>query len=181
MKNLSLFLILALSLFVAIGCDTKDDNPVTSDSNTVRFTTAQNVKTTPTFFSFDTGTTTDTLGAWDVMFGTIGVPAGPGMTVQFPAIRLNRGRAVSAKIVDGTEFASVNGATVSGLTADTDTSYAIGMECLDYDDASHQLSPYANRTFVLQTGAGTRVKFKMVSYYSEAGASGFMTLDYVKY
>jgi hypothetical protein len=101
--------------------------------------------------------------------------------IKYPFIGLNTGRGVTGKIVDGTDFSSLNGSTVSGLAADSDTTGVIGVNCLNYDGSTHRLNPYTNRGFVVQTGTGKRVKFAMVSYYNEAGTSGFMTIDYVKY
>lgn len=182
MKHLSLSLALALSLVLAAGCDSKDDNPVTTTETATRFTTTENVKTAPTYFSFDTGAATDSSGAWDVKFTYSYMVVDTSMpAIKYPFIALNASRGVTGKVIDGTDFASVNGATVSGLASDAVGAPVIGDQCLNYDGSTHRLNPYPDRTFVIQTGTGKRVKFKMVSYYNEAGTSGFMTIDYVKY
>lgn len=56
--------------------------------------------------------------------------------------------------------------------------YAIGTNCLSYNGSTHILSPYTNRTFVVKTAAGATAKFKMLTYYNEANASGFMKFQY---
>lgn len=182
MKKLALFTSVAVLIALAVGCETKDDNPMAPEESAVRFTTTDNVKTLPTYFSFDTGTATDSAGAWDVKLTFSYMVVDTSMpAIKYPYIALNTARGVTAKMVDGSDFASVNGATVSGLAADGAGSPVIGNLCLNYEGTTHRLNPYANRTFVLQTGLGKRIKFKMVSYYNEAGTSGFMTIDYVKY
>ena len=56
--------------------------------------------------------------------------------------------------------------------------YAIGTNCLSYNGTTHILSPYTDRTFVVKNAAGVLAKFKMLTYYNEANASGFMKLQY---
>jgi hypothetical protein len=56
--------------------------------------------------------------------------------------------------------------------------YPIGTNCLSYDGTTHILSPYNNRTFVVQTSTGKRAKFKMLTYYNDAGASGYMKFQF---
>ncbi len=181
MKSILNLFILAIAL-VTVGCDTKDENPLTTDQTSVRFTTTDNVKTTPTYFSFDTGAATDSAGAWDIKMTYSYMNVDPSMpAIKFPFIALNASRSVTAKMVDGSGFTSVNGETVNGLSTDSDTVAVIGTNCLNYEGTTHRLNPYPNRTFILQTGLGKRVKFAMVSYYNEASVSGFMTIDYVKY
>lgn len=181
MKTLINIALVAFAVIV-IGCDTKDDNPLVVENEAVRFTTTNNVKTTPTYFSFDTGAATDSAGAWDVKLTYSYMLVDPSMpAIKYPFIALNAGRNVTAKMVDGTGFTSVNGSSATGLASDHDTVAVIGTNCLNYDGTTHRLNPYPDRTFVVQTGLGTRVKFAMVSYYNEASVSGYMTLDYVKY
>lgn len=58
--------------------------------------------------------------------------------------------------------------------------YAIGSYCLNYAGApTHKLNPYTDRTFVVKTSAGKFAKFKILTYYNEAGASGYMKFQYV--
>ncbi|MCU0453775.1 MAG: HmuY family protein [Bacteroidetes bacterium] len=182
MKNPMLLLTIAITLVFVVGCDTKDDNPVTATETAVRFTTTNNVKTVPTYFSFETGAVTDSAGAWDIRMSYSYMVVDTSMpAIKYPYIALNAARGVTAKIVDGSEFSLVNAATVAGLSTDAAGSSVIGMNCLNYDGTTHRLNPYANRTFVVQYGTSKRVKFKMISYYNETGTSGFMTIDYVKY
>ena len=180
MKKLNL-LMLAAVLMLAIGCD-KNDNPASTQETSVRFTTTDNVKTVPTYFSFDTGAVTDSAGAWDVKLTYTMMVVDTSMpAIKYPFIALNSTRSVTGKVVDGTEFASVNGQSVAGLAADGVGANVIGVNCLNYDGATHRLIPFTNRAFVVQTGTGKRVKFQMLGYYNEAGVSGFMTIEYVKY
>jgi len=173
--------LLALS-FVLVSCKKEESNPIAPQENVVRFTTAENVKTLPTYFSFDTGAVTDSVGAWDVKLTFTYMNVDPSMpAIKYPFIGLNRTRNVLAKMIDSTEFGALDGRTMAGLLADGDTTAVIGVNCLNYESGTHRLTPYANRNFVLQTGSSTRVKFKMVGYYKEAGTSGYMTIDYVKY
>lgn len=170
-----------LLVLLTVGCK-KDENPVTPQETATRFTTTNNVKTVPTYFSFDTGAVTDSVGAWDVKMTFTYMAVDPSIpAIKYPFIGLNRSRNVMAKMVDSTDFSLVNGSTTTGLQSDGDSTAVIGVNCLNYESGTHLLTPYQNRTFVVQTGTGTRVKFKMVGYYNEAAVSGFMTIDYVKY
>lgn len=128
------------------------------------------------FLSFAMGTITP--ANWDVKLTVMAVPSPIG-TVNFPGIALNREKNVLAKIINGANFDVVNAKTETGLTADIDTMYVIGTACLSYDENTHHLSPYDNRTFVISTTAGNRVKLRMLSYYNDNGASGYMKFEYV--
>jgi hypothetical protein len=121
---------------------------------------------------------TVTKKSWDVKCTIIMVPTPIG-PMSFPGIALNRDANVTGKVVDGTAFDGVDPATVTGLQTDVDTSFVIGTNCLSYDENTHRLSPYTNRTFVVSTTAGKRAKFRLLSYYNDAGASGFMKFEYV--
>jgi hypothetical protein len=143
-----------------------------SATQTVSLTIATDEK----LLNFATGVLT--AKPWDIKLCVISVPSPIG-PVSFPGIVLNRDKGVLAKIVDGTAFADVDAAAVTGLMPDTDTSYAIGTECLSYDQNTHHLSPYGNRTFVVQTVAAKRAKFQMLSYYNDSGVSGYMKFEYV--
>jgi hypothetical protein len=180
MKHATIILTIIL-LVLAVGCK-KEDDPVTPQETAVRFTTTNNVKTAPTYFSFDTGVVTDSVGAWDLKMTFAYMLVDPSMPpIKYPFIGLNKARSVTAKMIDSTAFSLVNGAATSGLQADGDTTAVIGANCLNYESGTHLLTPYPNRTFVVQTGGGNRAKFKMVGYYNEAAVSGYMTIDYVKY
>ena len=56
--------------------------------------------------------------------------------------------------------------------------YSIGSFCLKYDGSTHKLNPYVDRTFVVKTSTGAYAKFKMLTYYNEAGASGYMKFQF---
>lgn len=181
MKRALALVTLALSLMLAVGCDKKDDNPVSSTETVVRYTTVNSVKTTPTYFSFDTGAPTDSVGAWDVKLTYTMMVVDPSIpAIKYPFVGLNKARGVLGKTVDGADFSTVKATTITGLQAENDTTGVIGVNCLNYDGTTHLLNPFTNRTFVIQTVSGSRVKFKMVGYYNEAGTSGYMTIDYVK-
>lgn len=116
---------------------------------------------------------------WDVKLTVLSVPTPIG-PMNFPGIVLNGAAGVKAAIVNGTPFADVNAATVTPLLADGDTTYVIGTTCLNYDENSHRLSPFTDRTFVVQSTSGKRYKFRMLGYYNDQGLSGFMKFEYVK-
>ena len=128
------------------------------------------------YFSFSKGQITP--APWDVKLTVLSMPTPIG-PMNFPGIALNRELNVTAKIVNGTGFDSVDPAAETGLTKDTDTSFVIGTECLKYDENSHRLNPYDNRTFVISTIAGKRVKVRMLGYYNDQGASGYMKFEYI--
>jgi hypothetical protein len=57
--------------------------------------------------------------------------------------------------------------------------YSIGTAVLKYaGPPTHKLNPYTDRTFVVKTQDGKFAKFEMLSYYNEAGASGYMKFKY---
>ncbi len=57
--------------------------------------------------------------------------------------------------------------------------YSIGTTALKYaGPPTHKLNPYTDRTFVVKTHDGKFAKFEMLSYYNEAGASGYMKFKY---
>ena len=171
-----------LALLVLGGCNKKDDNPTSPTTTANDVFASGNVKNTPVYFSFDTKDSVAVSGAWDIELAVVPILADPSTNfyVSFPVIILNRTRNVQAKIVDSLAFDSVDAATVTGLQTDpTDTTYVIGEECLNYNDVNHTLNPYDNRTFVVKTGSGKLVKMRMLSYYNDAGASGYMKFEYV--
>ena len=128
------------------------------------------------YLNFAKGTVTQK--PWDIKCTIIMVPTPIG-PMSYPGIEMNGAANVTGKVVDGTAFAAVDPSTVSGLQADKDTSFVIGTNCLNYDENSHLLNPFANRTFVVSTATGRRAKFQMLSYYNDGGASGFMKFEYV--
>ena len=116
---------------------------------------------------------------WDIKLTVLSV-ATPIGTMSFPGVVLNRAAGVKAAMVNGTPFSDVIPASVQPLLEDGDSTFVIGTECLKYDENSHRLAPYDNRSFVVQTTAARRVKFQLNSYYNNSGASGFMAIEYVK-
>ncbi|MHB1049849.1 MAG: HmuY family protein [Bacteroidota bacterium] len=57
--------------------------------------------------------------------------------------------------------------------------YSIGTAALKYSGPpTHKLNPYTDRTFVVKTYDGKFAKFEMLSYYNEAGVSGYMKFKY---
>ncbi len=179
MKHVFLSAVLAVLLVMGQGCKKDSDTVVdTPATGTATFSTA-NIKTSPVYFSFDAKDTVKSTQAWDVKFTTMFAPDDSTKSFAFPGVALNRALNVQGKIVDGTAFEAVNAAAVSGLATDkNDSTYVIGTLALSYDPASHKLSPYANRVFVIKTASGKTVKFRILSYYNTAGASGYVTFEY---
>jgi hypothetical protein len=170
-----------LALLVLGGCDKKNDNPASPTTTANDVFASGNVKNTPVYFSFDTQDSVAATGAWDLELAVVPILADStsNFYVSFPVIILNRTRNVEAKIVDSLAFDSVDPSTVTGLQTDpTDTTYVIGEQCLNYDDVNHKLNPYDNRTFVVKTGSGKLVKMRLLSYYNDQGASGYMKFEY---
>jgi len=181
-------IVLSALIFVAFtGCEKEDSNPIASTPKPAGLKTfsSNNVKLSPVYFSFDLKDSTTQTGAWDLKLTTMTAPEDTLGTFKFPGIQLNKTRNVKAKIVDNANLDSLNALTVTELVGDTDTSYAIGTLCLYYTGTTgtppHSLKPYDKRIFVVETGSGKRVKFQMKSYYNTAGASGYMTFDYIVY
>lgn len=57
--------------------------------------------------------------------------------------------------------------------------YSLGTFVLKYaGPPTHKLNPYTDRTFVVKTHDGKFAKFEMLSYYNEAGVSGYMKFKY---
>ncbi|KAB2923934.1 MAG: hypothetical protein F9K22_07580 [Bacteroidetes bacterium] len=57
--------------------------------------------------------------------------------------------------------------------------YSIGTFILKYaGPPTHKLNPFTDRTFVVKTGAGAFVKFEILTYYNEAGTSGYVKFKY---
>lgn len=57
--------------------------------------------------------------------------------------------------------------------------YSLGTFVLKYaGPQTHKLNPYTDRTFVVKTVDGKFAKFEMLSYYNDAGASGYMKFKY---
>jgi hypothetical protein len=177
----NLVLILAAALFY-IGCE-KDSNPADTGGNTTTGTstfTSNNVKSAPVYFSFDAKDSTISTGTWDIKLTTLYSPDDTAKSFKFPGIVLNRTRNVVGKIVDSLSFDAIDASTATGLKTDpTDTTYVIGTLCLNYDSNTHKLNPYPNRTFVIQTVSGKKAKFRMLTYYNDQGASGYMKLEYL--
>lgn len=174
---------LALFLLIAPGCD-KKDNPVDQNQTTTNYIfSSNNVKNAPVYFSFDAKDSVTSLQPWDLKLTAVStlVDTPSNFYIKLPTIVMNRARNVQGKIVSSGTFESVDPATVTGLQADpTDSTFTIGTECLYYTGApAHKLNPYDNRTFVLQSGTGKRIKFRMLSYYNDQGLSGYMKLEYV--
>lgn len=133
----------------------------------------RSIKTSPVYYSFDKRDTTAADGNWDVK-----------MTINAsnePLIVLNKNKGVTGKVLDATPFATFSPASLTNLESDVnDTTLVIGNKCLLYaGPPTHKLNPIANRTFVVRTINGARVKFQMLSYYNAAGASGFMKFQFV--
>jgi len=179
MKRLFLMAAAAVLLVIGQGCkkdsDSAVDAPLTGSGT---FSTA-NIKTSAVYFSFDAKDSVKSTQTWDVKFATMFAPDDSTKSFAFPGVALNRALNVQGKIVDGTTFDAVNAAAVTGLATDkNDSTYVIGTLALSYDPASHKLSPYANRVFVVKTASGKTVKFRILSYYNTAGASGYVTFEY---
>lgn len=173
---------LLVALLVLGGCDKKNNNPA-GPTTTQNFVFASaNVKLSPVYFSFGTKDSVTANDAWDLELNVVSVLAdsASNLYVKFPVIILNRARNVEARVIDGEPFDSVNASAVTGLATDpSDTTFVIGEGCLNYDGVNHTLNPYDNRTFVVQTGSSQRVKMRMLSYYNDQGASGYMKFEYV--
>lgn len=179
MKNVFLTTIIAAVLIMGQGCKKDSDSVLeTPPTGSGTFSTG-NIKTSPVYFSFDTKDTVKGSQTWDIKCTTMFAPDDSTKSFAFPGIALNRTLGVKGKIVDGTPFESVNAATVTGLATDpSDTTYVIGTLALNYNSTTHKLTPYANRVFVVKTASGKLVKFRLLSYYNAAGASGYMTFEY---
>jgi hypothetical protein len=96
-----------------------------------------------------------------------------------PLIVLNTNKGVTAAVLDNAPFSTLSAASVIGLQSDVnDTTLVIGNKCLQYNPTTHKLAPVANRTFVVRTINGARVKLEMLNYYNAAGTSGFMQFRY---
>lgn len=180
MKRLTVF-----ALFVALavaGCK-KNDNPADSSqttfSSTGTFSTG-NVKNSPVYFSFEKKDTTARTQTWDIVLTNTLMSVDPSIPpIKYPVIQFNRSGNVSGAIVDSRDYDTIDPSAVTGLKTDTnDTTLVIGTNCLKYDDATHRLNPYPNRSFVVRTAGNKLVKFRLVSYYNSAGVSGYITFDY---
>ncbi len=131
----------------------------------------RSVKTMPVYYSFDKRDTTTADGNWDVKL-TVNA-------AMEPLVVLNKARGVTGKTLDGTPFATFNAAQVSLESDVNDTTLVIGNKCFLYaGPPTHKLNPIANRTFVVRTINGARVKFQTLSYYNAAGASGSFKFQY---
>lgn len=140
--------------------------------DTVKVDSTRNIKTMPLYYSFARRETTTVTGNWDVKL-TVNASMEPIMI-------LNKEKGVTAKVLDGTDYATLKAATVTDLQTDiNDTTLAIGNKCFLYaGPPTHRLNPVANRTFVIRSADGTRTKAKMLSYYSAAGTSGYFKFEY---
>jgi hypothetical protein len=131
----------------------------------------RSVKTSPVYYSFDKRDTTTADGNWDVKF-TVNA-------AMEPLVVLNKAKGVTGKTLDATPFGTYNAAQVALESDVNDTTLAIGNRCFLYaGPPTHRLNPVANRTFVVRTINGARVKFQTLSYYNAAGASGYFKLQY---
>lgn len=138
--------------------------------DTVAVDSTAGIKVTPVYYSFDSRETTSVSGPWDIKM-TINA-------MQEPLIILNSAKGVTGKVIDGEVFENVQAATVPDLITDTnDTTLVIGNKCLQYDPSTHLMHPYTNRTFIVRTLNGARVKFKMLDYY-RSNVSGFMKFQF---
>ena len=98
---------------------------------------------------------------------------------RLSSIRVQAGKETAVTIALTAAPFLLNEVVVTGLKTDTnDTTLVIGTHCLNYDDATHRLNPYPNRSFVVRTAGNRLVKFRVVSYYNPAGVSGYITFDY---
>ena len=140
--------------------------------DTVKIDSTRNIKGTPLYYSFARRETTTATGDWDVKL-TINAAAEP-------LIVLNKAKGVTAKVLENTDYATLSAATVTGLESDVnDTTLAIGNKCFLYaGPPTHKLNPVANRTFVIRSSNGARIKAKMLSYYNAAGSSGYFKFEY---
>lgn len=132
----------------------------------------RSIKSQPVYYSFDKRDTTTATGAWDVKFT---------VNAAFePLIMLNKDRGVTGAVLDGTPFDTYSPAQTTLSSDVNDTTLVIGNKCFLYaGPPTHKLNPVANRTFVVRTINGARVKFQTLNYYNAAGASGFVKLQYV--
>lgn len=116
-----------------------------------------NIKYTPVYYSFDARDTVSSDQNWDIKLMR--------NAATEPIIILNRTKGITASVVDGIPFSNVTAAKDSTLAPDpSDTTFIIGNKCFAYNPATHTLAPYTDRTFVLRTNNGARVKFRMLEY-----------------
>ncbi len=174
---LTLLVLPAFALLV--GCE-KDSDPVTPPVPTTGTFTSTSVKTAPVYFSFATQDTVPATGDWDLKLTTLYAPDDTSKSFKYPGIVLNRARNVKARVLDSTEYASLDATTISGLETDPDDdNQIIGIKCFYYTGPpSHKLNPYDKRVFVIQTATGKRAKMRMLTYYNDSGASGYMKFEY---
>jgi len=177
LTTIALFFTLAVP-----GCQ-KNDNP--ADASQLSFTTTGtfstgNVKVSPAYFTFDKKDTTAPTQTWDILLTNTLMTVDPSIpAIKYPVIQFNRSKSVSGTIVDGKDFDAIDPSAVSELKTDTnDTTLVIGTNCLNYESATHRLSPFPNRSFVVRTASNKLVKFRIVSYYNADGVSGYITFDY---
>jgi hypothetical protein len=140
--------------------------------DTVKIDSTRSIKGTPLYYSFARRETTTVTGDWDVKL-TINASAEP-------LIVLNKIKGVLGKVLDNTDYATLNAATVTGLEADVnDTTLVIGNKCFLYaGPPTHKLNPVTNRTFIIRSSNGARIKAKMLNYYNAAGTSGYFKFEY---
>lgn len=140
--------------------------------DTTKIDSTRNIKTMPLYYSFARRETTTVDGDWDVKL-TINAFAEP-------LIVLNKSKGVTGKVLDNTDYSTLSSALVTGLETDVnDTTLIIGNKCFLYaGPPTHKLNPIANRTFVIRSINGARIKVKMLSYYNAAGASGYFKFEY---
>jgi hypothetical protein len=131
----------------------------------------RSVKSMPVYYSFDKRDTTAADGNWDVKL-TVNA-------AMEPLIVLNKAKGVTGKTLDATPFSTYNAAQTALESDVNDTTLVIGNKCFLYaGPPTHRLNPIANRTFVVRTINGARVKFQTLSYYNAAGSSGYMKFQY---
>lgn len=132
---------------------------------------------TATYFSFAKGAIANNTH-WDVKLTTIlTTPEGSPFPVSFPAVLLNTAGNVKAKAISNKEFAAVNALTETGLVADMPEMLVIGTDWFNYDQTTHRLSS-KNHTYVLETMAAKRTKFRILNYYDDNNESGHIKLEY---
>lgn len=140
--------------------------------DTTKTDSTRNIKTQPLYYSFAKRETTTVDGEWDVKL-TVN-------SFSEPLMVLNKNKGVTARVLDNTDYTTLSAAMVTNLESDVnDTTLVIGNKCFLYaGPPTHRLNPIANRTFVIRTVNGARVKVRLLSYYSAAGASGYFKFEY---
>jgi len=96
-------------------------------------------------------------------------------------VRLNGGGEVAVAVVEGEDFDALQQAPADGYSVDVaDAESDDGMsgpfdDWYDYDATEHTLSP-ADRVYVIRDSSGAYHKLQFVSYYSDIGDSGVLSV-----